>query len=76
MNELFETQESLSPRLRWMQRHHITIIDDGETRCDIPPDKRYLAKHGMASVAAGRDEIEACVNACNALKINGWEGMP
>jgi len=73
MNELFQTEESLSPRLRWMQRHHITIIDDGP---EVPPEKRYRAKHGMASVAAGCDELDACINACNALKINGWEGMP
>jgi len=72
MNELFQTEETLSPRLRWMRNNHITLVDDGE---DTPPGKRYRAKHGMASVAAGADELDACINACNALKINGWEGM-
>jgi hypothetical protein len=73
MNELFQNEESLSPRLRWMQRHYITIIDDGE---DMPPGKRYRAKHGMASIATGSSEYEACVNACLVRKLRGWEGMP
>lgn len=75
MNELFYMSESLSPRLRWMKRNHVTIIDDGE---EVPTEKRFRAKHGMASVATGPDEITACINA--RLVINkgkdekGWEG--
>jgi len=72
MNELFQTTESLSPRLKWMQQFSITVVDDGE---DMPPDKRYRAKHGMASIATGSSDYEACVNACLVRKLRGWEGM-
>jgi len=71
MNELFHTEESLSPRLKWMQRNHITIIDDGD---EVPPEKRFRVKHGMASVAAGPDELTACIEACRILNLKGWEG--
>jgi hypothetical protein len=73
MNELFQTEETLSPRLRWMRNNHITIVDDGVD--GVPMNKRYRAKHGMASIATGRDEIDACINAAAALKST-WEGMP
>jgi hypothetical protein len=71
-DELFRMESSLSPRLRWMKRHFISVIDDGGS---LPPNKRFRAMHGMRSVAAGPDEISACVEACKALNIKGWEGM-
>jgi hypothetical protein len=71
MNELFDIQESLSPRLRWMRNNHITIVDDGDK---VPPEKRFRAKHGMASIACGPDEISACIEAARSLKST-WEGM-
>jgi hypothetical protein len=70
-DELFSLPESLSPRLKWMRRHHITIVDDGE---DAPTSKRFRAKHGMASIAAGADELTACLEAVKVLK-SSWEGM-
>ena len=71
MTDLFPAEESLSPRLKWMQRNHITIVDDGE---EAPPEKRYRAKHGMASITAGPDEITACIKLCQILDMKGWEG--
>jgi hypothetical protein len=73
MDELFNLPESLSPRMKWMRRHHITITDDGDY---VPPSKRFRAKHGMASIAAGPDEVTACRNAAVALKVRTWEELP
>jgi hypothetical protein len=70
-DELFSLPESLSPRLKWMRRHHITIVDDGEV---APTNKRFRAKHGMASIAAGPDELTACLEAAKMLK-SSWEGI-
>jgi hypothetical protein len=71
MTELFDIPESLSPRLKWMKENYITIVDDGE---EAPPEKRYRAKHGMASITAGPDEITACIKLCQILNKKGWEG--
>ena len=72
-NELFDIQESLSPRMKWMLHHHLTTIDCGDT---VPPDKRWMVKHGMKPVAFASDEIAALIEACKVLKINDWRGKP
>ena len=40
MNELFSIPESKSPRLRWMERHHLTTEFDFDSGLS-------LARHGM-----------------------------
>jgi hypothetical protein len=73
MKELFEIDESLSPRLKWMRRHHISVSDESNS---ASPDKRFVARHGMTVVASASDELTACRNAAIALKVRSWEELP
>lgn len=71
MSELFEMDESLSPRLKWMRRHCITIKDEGDVAV---PSSRYRLYHGMQWVCDSDSELGACITAKNMLNLFGWEG--
>ena len=54
MSELFEIPESLSPRERWVRRHHITI--ECQT-VDGQDAERWTARYGpTVTEAPSRDE--------------------
>jgi hypothetical protein len=68
MNELFNIGESKSPRIKWMERHHLTVRDNPAN----VTDRRFEAMHGMTVIAYGANEDEALVNAAKSLNIRLW----
>ena len=69
MNELFEIPESKSPRLKWMERHHLTVrlshdYDDDE---DV-----WQCLHGMKVIGEGGTEDRAITAAAKSLNIPLW----
>lgn len=65
MSELFENMESLSPRLRWMRKHHIQVqaADSGE----------WIAyKSGSKHFWRDKNQDEAIVGLAKKLKIRLW----
>ena len=67
MRELFEIPESKSPRLKWMERHHLTV--EKYWMVDI---WYYRAKHGMKVIGKGNTEDEAITAAAKSLNIPLW----
>jgi hypothetical protein len=66
MENLFEIAETLSPKLKWLRKHHLTIeIIEGQIRC----------KHGMDVIARGSDEMEVLVNAATSLNVKLWNEL-
>lgn len=80
MSELFQIEESLSPRLRWMREHQITVTDRGAhiepgDQCmetGLPLD-RFLAHSPEFPIPMGGDtELEAIEWMAAALNIPLW----
>jgi hypothetical protein len=67
MTELFDIPETPSPRLRWMQRHHLTVEPITEENSN-----RYAARHGMTIIGKGSTEDEALTAAAKSLNIRLW----
>jgi len=63
MGSLFNIPETKSPRLRWMERYHITVKIKGD---------KYEAYHGMDRVATGPTEDDAITAAAKSLNIKLW----
>lgn len=70
MSELFDIPECKSPRLKWMERHHLTIQITTN-----PPPNTYQAKHGMTVIASGSTPDEALVAAAKSLNIRLWNEL-
>ena len=66
--ELFAIPESKSPKLRWMERHHITVRQNDQSA----PAKAYEAYYGMDRIATGPSETDALVAAAKSLNIPLW----
>lgn len=65
MSELFENMESLSPRLRWMQKHKIKVqaADNGE----------WIAyKSGSKHFWRDKVQEDAIVGLAKKIKIRLW----
>lgn len=64
MNDnLFQIEETLSPKMKWLRRHHLTIrITAGVIEC----------YHGMDRVSYGDDEMAVLVNAATSLNVPLW----
>jgi len=65
--DLFNTTESLSPRLQWMRKHGIQSKqrDDSGTV--------WLAyKSGTSKAATGDDELDAIINLASKLNLKLW----
>jgi hypothetical protein len=70
MTELFDIPETPSPRLRWMQRHHLTV--ESITGEGADNGNRYAARHGMTVIGKGATEDEALTAAAKSLNIRLW----
>ena len=68
MNELFTIPEVKSPRLLWMERHHITT----SRGMDAQTSKLWAAHYGMDRIATGPTEDDALVAAAKSLNIPLW----
>jgi len=67
MNELFQIDPVKSPRLRWMERHHLTL-DRAERDGAIV----HIVKHGMMPIGTGQTGDDALVAAAKSLNIKLW----
>lgn len=86
MNELFEESEvqSLSPRLRWMQKHGIRTLERHDTgdklKCDEAMKKTFddvesrFYPDDSPYLAWGVDEIEALTRLAKNRNLKLWEG--
>lgn len=83
--ELFDIQPSLSPRLKWLERHNLVVEDNGPQFKPGDQDEggwtlyRYVAHHvSQAAPFAdhltgwGDTEIEACENLGRKLGLTHW----
>ena len=68
MNELFQIEPIKSPRLRWMERHHLTVYQNIE----MAVDARFTAYHGMAVIGHGATYDDALFAAAKSLNIKLW----
>ncbi len=67
--ELFDIPESKSPRLKWMERNHITVkaITDESNK-----KTTHFAYHGMKYICQGENEMDCLYLAAERLKIKLW----
>ena len=65
MDELFQIGENRSPRLRWMEKKNIHVMQR--------PDGTWLAyKSQTRHNFSGSDEIDAVVGLAKKLKLKLW----
>lgn len=64
MIELFEIPESLSPRLKWLRDHGLTLtcISAGKWECSLDEE----------NVGTGQTPDEACIDFCLKTKMPHW----
>lgn len=73
MNELFPIPETKSPRLKWMERHHLTIHHQPYDHAGpMDEQEHYAAIHGMKPIGYGATPDEALVAAAKSLNIKLW----
>ena len=80
MSELFDIEESLSPRLAWMREHGISVEDGGPSfhpgdECELTGKTiyRYQASSPAFPVPLGGDtEMEAIEMMAAALNLKLW----
>ncbi len=89
MTELFSIPEHLSPRLKWMERHEVTIHKSGHAEIvesgeggDWYPftiySGRVFDEHGnhlYPPCGEGITEDEAFANLAKALKVRLWNEL-
>jgi hypothetical protein len=68
MNELFQIPESKSPRLRWMERNHLSV----EMSIELVGDAKWSCFHGLKPIAFGATENDALTAAAKKLNIKLW----
>ena len=68
MNELFEIPESKSPRLLWMERHHLTV----RLSHDHDDEDVWQCLHGMKVIGEGSTQDKAITAAAKSLNIPLW----
>ena len=71
MSDLFNMPATLSPRLKWMQAHGITVQ---RTHYDVDPFRAYV---GAQQIGKGETEDAATVAAAKSLNLPLWneEGL-
>lgn len=69
MNELFNIGESKSPRIKWMERHHLRVEANPAPRGDSDIMQCF---HGMTVIGYGPTEDAALVAAAKSLNIRLW----
>lgn len=81
MNELFHIAPSLSPRLKWMQEHQITLIDRGPTfqpgdECELTGKRLYRyqceSPELLIPCLGGDTELRALEMFAAALSLPLW----
>jgi hypothetical protein len=71
--ELFAIPETKSPRLKWMERHHIKIHHQPYDHAGpLDDDEQYAAIHGMQAIGYGATPDAALVAAAKSLNIKLW----
>lgn len=65
--DLFNLPESKSPRMKWMERHHLTVTDTGSYA-----ERRFEAVHGMKTIGYGATPDQALFAAAKSLNIRMW----
>jgi len=71
-DELLAAPETLSPRLKWMQEHGITVKKTDNP--DSPEDQSYCA-FGPCTMAAARTEDGAIVRLAQKLNLRLWNQL-
>ena len=67
--ELFAIPESKSPKLCWMERHHITLSEASNT------NNRWNAKHRDKVIGYGATHDDALVAAAKSLNVKLWNEL-
>ncbi len=67
--DLFNLPETKSPRLKWMERHYLTVKDSWNYDDDEPI---FQCLHGMKVIGEGLTEHDAVVAAAKSLNIKLW----
>jgi len=68
IDQLFESMQTLSPRLKWMKKRNIYCVDT---------KKGYAAyRSGSTHTAFSSTEEQACLELASKLKIKSWKEMP
>ncbi len=64
MSDLFEIQESLSPRLIWLREHSLTLTHVAASKWECALDEE--------NVARGETADEACIQFCLQTSLPHW----
>lgn len=73
MNELFPIEPSLSPRLRWIERHQVRTRETTDAERHMETDDLWLAwLEGDDFGGSGMTEDEAIVDLAKNLRIALW----
>ena len=67
--DLFNIEETKSPRLKWMERHHLTVK---ERYCAEDEETVYQCLHGIKVIGEATTEHDAVVAAAKSLNIKLW----
>ncbi len=67
MSDIFEIPESLSPRLRWLRDHQLTIqkLENGKYECSLDE----------STFGIGDTAEEACVQFCILTQLPHWNTL-
>ena len=71
-DELFQIEPAKSPRLKWMERHHIKVEDSPPNVCGIDGSHDFVCFHGMKAIAYGKTPEDAIFKAAKSLNIRLW----
>jgi hypothetical protein len=66
--ELFKIEPVKSPRLKWMERHHITVTETANEDNEAV----FQARHGMTVIAEASTVDKAIHKAAKSLNIKLW----
>jgi hypothetical protein len=67
-DELFQIEPTLSPKLRWLERHGLTVTK--------LPTGRYECALDDVTVATGDSEEDACLEFSLKFKLPHWSMWP
>ena len=67
--DLFNLPETKSPRLKWMERHHLTVKERYSAEDE---EIVYQCLHGMTVIGEATTEHDAVVLAAKSLNIKLW----
>ena len=72
-DELFQIEQFKSPRLKWMERHHLKIHHQPYDHAGpLDKEEQYAAIHGMTAIGYGATPDDALTDAAKKLNIRLW----